>query len=62
MDYSMPKMDGLKTTKKIRALCSEYNLTAPQIVCCTAYTDEKYRKRAIKAGMAAFLIKPVTEQ
>ncbi len=58
----MPKMDGLKTTKKIRALCSEHNLTAPQIVCCTAYTDDKYRKRAIKAGMAIFLTKPVSNE
>ncbi len=61
MDYSMPKMDGLKTTKNIRAMCSKNKLTAPHIVCCTAYTDEKYRKRAIKAGMAAFLTKPVSE-
>ena len=62
MDYSMPKMDGLKTTKKILAMCKENNLNAPQIVCCTAYTDEKYQKRAKKAGMVTFLTKPVSEQ
>ena len=61
MDYSMPKMDGLKTTKRIRHMCKENNLKIPQIYCCTAYTDEKYKKRATKVGMVGFMTKPVTE-
>ena len=39
MDYSMPGLDGLQTTVKIRKICRKHKIqTTPKIICLTAYT------------------------
>jgi AmiR/NasT family two-component response regulator len=53
MDVSMPKKDGITAAIEIHA-----KLKVP-IILLTACHDPDVVKRAIKAGIAAFLIKPV---
>jgi response regulator NasT len=53
MDVSMPKKDGITAAIEIRT-----KLKVP-IILLTACHDPDVVKRAVKAGIAAFLIKPV---
>ena len=57
MDRQMPDMDGLETTRRIRALPA---IKQPKIVSFSAYTDEKSYREAIESGMDAVIDKPVT--
>ena len=53
MDLVMPNMDGLEAASRISA-------NRPvAIVAITAYDDPKLIERAIDAGVAAYLVKPV---
>ena len=54
MDISMPIMDGLEATQKIRQM----GLTLP-IIAMTANVSEQDRKAALDAGMNAFTEKPI---
>lgn len=56
MDISMPGQDGIKTATEIRR-----KLKIP-IIFLTACHDHKILGRAMKVGIAAFLIKPLREQ
>ncbi len=60
MDVSMPVMDGLEATGKIRAF--EYAGSLPQIpiVCLTAHVLQSDVTKAEEAGMNDFLTKPVS--
>ena len=61
MDYSMPGLDGLQTTVKIRKMCKKHKIEVrPKIICLTAYSEPEYRKRAFKSGMDDFMTKPIT--
>ena len=51
MDYEMPEMDGLETTKQIREFLYQEGIDQPIIACITGHSDEKYINNAIKAGM-----------
>lgn len=53
MDVSMPKKDGISAAQEIRR-----RLKVP-IIFLTACHDPEVVKEALKAGIAAFLIKPV---
>lgn len=55
MDYQMPGMDGLETTRKSRELKGD----EPIIVALTAFTEDEKREACKQAGMNAFLTKPV---
>ena len=56
MDLSLPVMDGLAATERIR---SNPELRDTIIVAVTAHNDQDYRARALAAGCNAFVSKPV---
>ncbi|NEX15912.1 MAG: hypothetical protein C1943_04555 [Halochromatium sp.] len=56
MDFIMPGMDGLETTRCIRAMALA---SQPRIVALTANAFAEDRERASAAGMDAFLSKPL---
>ncbi len=58
MDCQMPEMDGFEATAAIRARDHDKNKHTP-IIAVTAYTLEKDRDRCLRAGMDAYIPKPV---
>jgi CheY-like chemotaxis protein len=62
-DFSMPEMDGIESTEKIREfLTNEWRLhisKQPFIIGVTGHTEEKYRQRGIAAGMNEIQPKPL---
>lgn len=57
MDLSMPVMDGLETTKALRAR----NLNVP-IILLTAFSDPETRAKAKVVGVDLFLDKPLDKE
>jgi two-component system sensor histidine kinase/response regulator len=58
MDWKMPGMNGIETTKRIK---SDPNLPhPPTIIMVTAYGREEIRKQASNVDIDLFLVKPVT--
>jgi len=55
MDLSMPGMDGLETTRRIRS--DDAGSLLP-VVALTAHTSHKEQKMCLEAGMNAVLRKP----
>ena len=58
MDHMMPGMDGIETTKRIRALDSEYARTIP-IISLTANAIAGNEQMFLDSGFQAFLSKPI---
>jgi CheY-like chemotaxis protein len=56
MDFVMPGMDGLETTRHIRAL---ELARQPRIVALTANAFPEDRGKALEAGMDGFMSKPL---
>ena len=52
MDMSMPVLDGVAATRRLRAL-----EPAPHVIAVSAHTDRLSRAAALEAGAAAFLTK-----
>jgi len=61
MDVSMPRMDGLEATRRIRALEAERNTPRIPIIALTAHAYDEDREACARAGMDGFLPKPFTE-
>ncbi|NOX95348.1 MAG: response regulator [Alphaproteobacteria bacterium] len=59
MDLSMPVMDGLEATRKIRLLEAANNKSATPIIATTAHVLPEDRERCLGAGMDDFLAKPL---
>ena len=57
MDIMMPGLDGLGATRKIRE-SDDFGTKIP-IVACSAHVSEDAQQRYLKAGMDAFVPKPV---
>ena len=55
MDIGMPLVDGIAATAKIMAE------TPVPVIMLTAYNDRQRVQEAIRAGAAAYLLKPVNE-
>lgn len=55
LDIKMPELDGIEAAKAITA-----ERPVP-IVLLTAYSDPELAKRAIEAGIFAYLVKPISE-
>lgn len=58
MDWRMPGMDGDEVAERIQA--DPAIVQRPRIVMVTAYGSEDVMRRAMRAGMDGFLIKPVS--
>jgi CheY-like chemotaxis protein len=55
-DLSMPQMDGYDLLGHVRELAPE---DATPVIALTAHSDAEERQKALKAGFARFLTKPV---
>lgn len=60
MDVSMPRMDGIEATQRIRELAG--NEGKIPIIGCTAFAAEEERKVILDAGMDAIITKPIRGQ
>ncbi|MDQ1612169.1 MAG: hypothetical protein QOG00_2100 [Pyrinomonadaceae bacterium] len=56
MDISMPGLDGLGATRKIR---EHPTLRAVPVIAVTAFTTEGFQRAAYDAGMEGYLTKPI---
>ncbi len=56
-DYKMPAMDGIETIKQIKK--ESTSAQTPIIIMISAYGREEVRNRAARAGVDAFLFKPI---
>lgn len=61
MDVRMPVMDGLEATAKIREIAAG-GTVSPVIVALTAGAHQDEKDRCLRAGMDAFLTKPVNRE
>jgi DNA-binding NarL/FixJ family response regulator len=52
MDISMPKLNGLKATQKLKELCPEV-----KVLTLTRHTDEGYLKELLQAGASGYVLK-----
>jgi DNA-binding NarL/FixJ family response regulator len=52
MDISMPELNGLKATKKLKEICKE-----AKILALTRHTDDGYIQQMIKAGANGYVLK-----
>lgn len=58
MDLQMPVMDGLETTKRIRAMEHDRDLRHTPILAMTAHVSDTDRIKCAEAGMNGFIPKP----
>jgi len=54
----MPKMDGYELLEHVRQLAPEEGGDAP-IIALTGRSDAEERRKALQAGFARFLTKPI---
>jgi two-component system, cell cycle response regulator DivK len=59
MDIQLPKIDGLETTRRIRQ--SEANDMIP-IIALTSYAMTGDREKALQAGCAGYIEKPINPE
>jgi len=59
MDISMPVMDGLTSTKMIRAWEVEQKTKKANIIALTGLASASAREEALSSGVDRFLVKPV---
>jgi signal transduction histidine kinase/DNA-binding response OmpR family regulator len=62
MDISMPEMDGIEATRRIRAIERERGMQKTPIIAATAHVLEEDRDRCRLAGMSDFIAKPIKKQ
>ncbi len=59
MDLQMPVMDGLESTRRLRALQDQGRLPRFPIIALTAHANDADRKLGAAAGMDDYLTKPI---
>jgi two-component system, NarL family, response regulator NreC len=52
MDISMPEMNGLKATERLKTLCPEI-----KVLTLTRHADDAYPRKLLKAGASGYLLK-----
>lgn len=60
LDWKMPGMDGMETVSSLYANAKLAKL--PEIMLITAYGSEEFKAEASRAGIAAYLPKPIEAQ
>ncbi len=58
VDYKMPDIDGIETSRRINA--DRHLIKTPAVIVVSAYGREEIRRQAEDAGIDGFLVKPVT--
>lgn len=61
-DLSMPKVDGIELTTKIKEYIKINALHTPPIVITTSHSEEEYLIKLIELNIDKFLSKPVTKE
>ena len=56
MDISMPRLDGLGATRKIR---EKYTLRDVPVIAVTAFGTEGFQRAAYDVGVSGYLTKPI---
>ncbi len=62
MDCEMPELDGYRATEFIRKWEEENNIIPITIIAVTAHALEEFEVKSIKAGMNAFVTKPIVQR
>ncbi len=62
MDMSMPEMDGLEATRKIRKIEKTRGLSQTPVIALTANAMKGDKDRCINAGMNDYLSKPIRKE
>jgi PAS domain S-box-containing protein len=62
MDVQMPKLDGIETTRRIRAREAGHRVRLTPILALTANTLAEDRYACFEAGMDGFLVKPLDRE
>jgi CheY-like chemotaxis protein len=60
-DLSMPQMDGYELLEHVRQLAPEEGWDVP-VIALTGRSDSDEKRKALKAGFARFLTKPVNPE
>ena len=60
-DLSMPQMDGYELLEHVRQLAPEEGWDVP-VIALTGRSDSEEKRKALKAGFARFLTKPVNPE
>ncbi|CAD8095321.1 unnamed protein product [Paramecium primaurelia] len=61
MDYQMPIMNGLESTKAIIEECNKLKQIQPDIIGCTAFSATDDINELLNAGMKCVCIKPISK-
>ena len=59
MDYRMPRLDGLETSRRIRSMERDTDQPPARIVALTANAMVGDRERCLAAGMDEYMAKPI---
>lgn len=62
MNISLPDMDGLMVTRKLREMERQGLINHVPIVAVTAHAVTGYREKCLEAGMNGYIFKPFTQQ
>lgn len=61
MDYQMPIMDGIETTKKIVEMIKKNEIPETAIIGCTAFVSIDEISKCYAVGMKDVIIKPINK-
>ena len=61
MDYQMPDLDGVETTKRIIQRMEEKKIAVVPIIGCTAFTAKDEVENCLNAGMKDVIFKPLSK-
>ena len=59
MDYQMPVLDGVESTKEIRKMIEKGEIEEIPVIGCTAFTAKTEVLKCLEAGMKDIFFKPL---